>query len=89
MAGFVIDCMGNPLFFLRYLNKLSCPVWSNKVFSNTNMDSKGLMDQSWTHVSVPQAVSCTIAYMMPTGVLESRDIKTRYNNMARLNPTLR
>lgn len=47
------------------------------------------MGQRWTHVSVPQAVSCMIAYMMPTGDLERRGIKTQYNNLARLNPTPR
>lgn len=30
------------------------------------------MGQRWTHVSVPPAVSCVIAYMMPTGVIEKR-----------------
>lgn len=75
----------NIVFFLSYPTRVSCPVCSNKLCSNTDTVSRRLWASAGSTCLGFRLYSCMIDYLIPTRVVERWGNISQYTNLAQLN----
>lgn len=73
------------VFFLSYPTRVSCPVCSNKLCSNTDTVSRRLWAPAGFTCLGFQLYGCIIDYLIPTRVVERWGNISQYTNLAQLN----